>query len=61
MSTDNTEIKVYTVPQVAELFSVSQPTVIAMIRDGRLDGEKVGNRYKITEESIKRLILGDKG
>ena len=58
MSTDN---KYYTVAQVAELFSVAQSTVVTMIKDGRLDGKKKDKKsYIITEESIKRLVLGDK-
>lgn len=56
----STDIKYYTVTQVMSLFSVTRATVIRMIKDGRLDGKKDGNRYIITEESIKRLVLGDK-
>ena len=57
MYTDNTYIThSYTVTEVSKLFNVSEDTVRRMIRDGRLDGEKVGNRYQITEESIKRLV-----
>ena len=57
MYTENTdETRSYTVIEVSELFDVSEDTVRRMIKDGRLDAEKVGFRYQITEESIKRLV-----
>lgn len=55
MDTENTK-KTYTVNEVMKLFDVSHDTVIRMIKDGRLDGKKVGLRYEITEESIIRLV-----
>ncbi len=57
MNTENTK-KTYTVSEVMELFDVSYETVIRMIKDGRLDGKKVGLRYEITEESMIRLVKG---
>lgn len=55
MNSENTK-KTYTVDEVMKLFGVSRDTVIRMIKDGRLDGKKVGLRYEITEESIIRLV-----
>ena len=59
MNTENTK-KTYTVDEVMKLFDVSRDTVIRMIKDGRLDGKKVGLRYEITEESMIRLVKGGK-
>ena len=42
--------------QVSKLFGVSESAVKYMIKDGRLDAQKIKNRYQITEESIKRLV-----
>lgn len=55
MDTEKTE-KTYSITEVSELFDVSESTVMNMIKDGRLDGKKVGLRYEITEESIIRLV-----
>lgn len=55
MNTEKTE-KTYSISEVSELFDVSESTVMNMIKDGRLDGKKVGLRYEITEESIVRLV-----
>ena len=57
MCTDNAEnTRTYTVIQVSKLFGVSESAVKYMIKDGRLDAQKIKNRYQITEESIKRLV-----
>ena len=57
MYTDNTQnTKTYTVIEVSKLFGVGVDTVHRMIKDGRLDGEKVKNRYQISEASIIRLV-----
>lgn len=55
MRTEETK-KTYTVDEVVNLFDVSRETVIRMIKDGRLDGKKVGLRYEITEESMIKLV-----
>ena len=57
MYTENTyKTRSYTVREVSQLLSVNEDTVRRMIKDGRLDAEKVKNRYQITEASIKRLV-----
>lgn len=48
--------KSYTVKEVSQLIFVDENTVRRMIKDGRLDAQKDGLRYQITEESIKRLV-----
>lgn len=42
------------------MFHVNEDTVRRMIKDGRLDGHKERGRYLITEESITKLVKGDK-
>lgn len=54
-NTENTK-NTYTVDEVMYLFDVGRDTVIRMIKDGRLDGKKIGLRYEITKESMIRLV-----
>ena len=44
------------VPDVAELLGVSEPTVRAFIRDGKLIASKPGAHYLIPKSSIGRLL-----
>lgn len=58
MCTDETQnTRTYTITEVSKLFDVSEYTVNRMIKDGRLDAQKINRRYQITEESIKRLVM----
>ena len=60
MYTQNTRnTRKYTVSEVSQLYNVSEDTVRRMIKDGRLDGQKIGYHYLITEDSIKRLVKGE--
>ena len=43
--------------EAAEKIGVSLVTVKRMIRDGRLAGEKVGNRWQVIEQSVYGNLL----
>lgn len=46
--------------EAAEKIGVSLVTVKRMIKDGRLAGEKVGNRWQVTEQSVVDFLnIGD--
>lgn len=50
------ERKVYTVPEVAELFGVKRDAVYGWIRRGKLRAVKVGGRYRIKGSDLKALV-----
>ena len=45
-----------TVQEIANLLGVHWQTILAYIRDGKLDAIKMGNRYRITASSYKGFI-----
>jgi len=45
-----------TVQEVAELLGVHWQTILAYIRDGKLDAIRMGNRYRITASSYREFI-----
>lgn len=60
MCTDKTnETRTYSVLQVTQLIHVNKDTVHRMIKDGRLEAYKEGRKYRVTEESIKKLVKGN--
>lgn len=57
MYTENTkDSRSYNVKEVTQLLGVNKDTVGRMIKDGRLEAEKVGRAYQISEASIVRLV-----
>jgi excisionase family DNA binding protein len=51
--------RLYSVPEAAEALRISQWTVWAMLKDGRLRGTKVGDRRLIRESELARLMVDD--
>ena len=48
--------KMYTVTEVAKMFSVSRQTVLKWINNGKIKAVKVVKVYRIPKEKIDRLI-----
>ena len=48
--------KNYTVKQVAEILQVAEYTVAELLREKKLKGFKVGNRWRVPEKNLKEFI-----
>lgn len=53
-----TEIKVYTVEEIAELMKVTKTTVYSYIKRGELKAKKIGKYYRVTEANLKEFLEG---
>jgi excisionase family DNA binding protein len=51
--------KLYSVPEAAEALRISQWTVWAWLKSGKLRGVKIGDRRVIRESELQRLIVDD--
>ncbi len=51
-------IKIYEAKEVAEMLGITLQTVRTYIKNGRIKGQKVGNRWVVTEDSIKDFLRG---
>ncbi len=56
----DSDIKVYTAKEVQEILRVSPNTVLAMLKDGRLKGFKIGRDWRIPAENLQAFIRGEK-
>lgn len=54
------DVKAYNVQEAADLLDVSAQTIRAYIKQGKLKAQKAGNKYIITEETLKAFIQGGK-
>jgi excisionase family DNA binding protein len=50
------EVKVYTVEQVAEQLKINPRTVYRLIEIGQLHGVKVGRQWRITAEALNTFL-----
>ncbi len=58
-NTTDTDIKVYTVQEVQKILKISNNTILTMLKDGRLKGFKIGNYWRITDQSLRAFINGE--
>jgi len=49
--------KVFTVGQVAQSLSITTVTVYRMLSDGRLQGIKIGNRWRVRKLDVRRFMV----
>lgn len=48
--------KVYTTKEVASIFRVCAATVRKWVKQGRIQGVKIGRKWTFPEEEVKRVI-----
>lgn len=49
-------IKFYDIKETAEILGVSTRTVQTYITDGKIKAQKIGNKWKIKEEDLKKYL-----
>ena len=51
-------MKYYTAKEVSEILRVSFQTVLKWLREGKMESDKVGNQYRITQEQLDKFTKG---
>lgn len=52
-------IRLYTLTEIEPILGVTHRTLLTYVSDGRLKGVKVGGKWKVSEENLKRFINGE--
>jgi len=57
------DITLYSVEELAKIFSVTPTTLRSYFRDGKLKGQKIGGKWYISERNLKKFlkINGEEG
>ena len=56
---DALTLEVYTIKQVAYIFSVTERTVNNWMKEGKLKGKKIGGKWRFTKEELERFVKAD--
>lgn len=59
MSEKITDLKLYSLQELAKLLEVSERTIHNYVKAGKIKGVKIGGKWKFTEESLKKFINGE--
>lgn len=52
-------IRLYTLTELEPILGVTHRTLQNYIKDGRLKGVKIGGKWKVSEETLRRFINGE--
>jgi excisionase family DNA binding protein len=50
-------MRIYDVPQLAEMLKVSEKAVRSYLISGRLRGRKVGKRWLVHEDAVREFLM----
>ncbi|MCD7712755.1 MAG: helix-turn-helix domain-containing protein [Firmicutes bacterium] len=53
------EMKVYNLTEIEPILGVTHRTLLTYIKDGRLKGVKIGGKWKVSGESLRKFINGE--
>lgn len=51
-----TEIKVYTLEEIAELLHITRRTLYTYVKEGKLKASKIGKYWRVTEKNLQEFI-----
>lgn len=51
-------IQLYTITELEPILGVTRRTLQSYIKDGRLKGVKIGGKWKVSEETLRKFING---
>ncbi len=58
--TNNLEkLKVYSLTEIEPILGVTHRTLLTYIKNGRLKGVKIGGKWKVSEENLRKFINGE--
>lgn len=52
-------IKLYTLTEIEPVIGVTHRTLLTYVKEGRLKAVKIGGKWKVTDENLKRFIAGE--
>ena len=52
-------ITLYTLTEIEPILGVTHRTLLTYIKDGRLKGVKIGGKWKVSGENLRKFINGE--
>lgn len=52
-------LSVYTLTELEPVLGVTHRTLLNYVKDGKLKAVKIGGKYKVSEENLKKFINGE--
>lgn len=52
-------LNVYTLTELEPILGVTHRTLLTYVKSGKLKAVKIGGKYKVSEENLKKFINGE--
>lgn len=52
------DVVLYTIPEICEILEISRRTCLTYLADGRLKGQKIGGKWKVSKENLQAYMQG---
>lgn len=52
-------IKLYDLKEVSEILNVTERTVLTYLYDGKLKGQKIKRKWRVSEQNLKNFLNGE--
>ncbi|MBQ5633552.1 MAG: helix-turn-helix domain-containing protein [Clostridia bacterium] len=53
------EIKLYTLEELTDMLNVTVYTLRNYVKSGKLKAAKIGGKWRVSEENLKKFVNGD--
>ena len=53
------KIRLYTLSELEVILQVTHRTLLTYIKNGKLKGVKIGGKWRITEENLRKFLNGE--
>lgn len=53
------DLRLFTLTELEPILGVTHRTLQTYIKDGRLKGIKIGGKWRVTEENVRKFINGE--
>lgn len=53
------DLRLYTLTELEPILGVAHRTLLTYMKQGRLRGVKIGGKWKVSEETLRRFVNGE--
>ena len=53
------DLRLYTLTELEPIMGVTHRTLLTYMKQGRLRGVKIGGKWKVSEETLRRFVNGE--
>lgn len=53
-------LRMYTLTELEPILGVSHRTLLTYVKEGKINGKKLGGKWKVSEENLRKFVNNEK-